>query len=222
MKLSPRRGVCGISSSFPELFPTQGQVTHVLLTRSPLSRPPKGTFSFDLHVLGAPPALILSRDQTLEERCLVRDARRASGQIHRVCRSDFHSESDETYCTSNRSVKDPCRLGSTRQRLSAPAIPSANQPLAGALGSGGSAGRKKPPEPPLLVRIAAQGGRCKRFSEKSENFFDGSLRPGSRFRPAPSWRIAAVIAPRRLCRGPAGLAKASGSCAQLAKGCALA
>src|SRR5690242_16469027 len=29
------------------------------------------TFSFDLHVLGAPPALILSRDQTLIEKCRV-------------------------------------------------------------------------------------------------------------------------------------------------------
>jgi hypothetical protein len=27
---------CGISSSFPEVFPTSGQVTHVLLTRPPL------------------------------------------------------------------------------------------------------------------------------------------------------------------------------------------
>ncbi|GAB4373696.1 MAG: hypothetical protein OHK0021_15810 [Bryobacter sp.] len=37
---------------------------HVLLTRTPLysGLPP---FSLDLHVLGAPPALILSRDQTL-------------------------------------------------------------------------------------------------------------------------------------------------------------
>ncbi|VFU15593.1 hypothetical protein SCFA_420062 [anaerobic digester metagenome] len=29
------------------------------------TRPPKGTFSLDLHVLGTPPAFILSRDQTL-------------------------------------------------------------------------------------------------------------------------------------------------------------
>ena len=37
---------------------------HVLLTRAPLySR--LLAFSLDLHVLGAPPALILSRDQTL-------------------------------------------------------------------------------------------------------------------------------------------------------------
>ena len=29
------------------------------------TRPPKGAFAFDLHVLGTPPALILSQDQTL-------------------------------------------------------------------------------------------------------------------------------------------------------------
>ena len=28
--------LCGISSSFPELFPTRGQVIHALLTRAPL------------------------------------------------------------------------------------------------------------------------------------------------------------------------------------------
>ena len=44
IKLSPRRVVCGISPSFPGLFPTQGQVTHVLLTRSPLYSPPEGSF----------------------------------------------------------------------------------------------------------------------------------------------------------------------------------
>ena len=38
-----------------------GQVTHALLTRPPLT--PKG--SLDLHVLGTPPAFILSQDQTL-------------------------------------------------------------------------------------------------------------------------------------------------------------
>ena len=58
---------CGISSSFPEVFPTSGQVTHVLLTRPPLDwkeLPPSA--SFDLHVLSTPPAFILSQDQTLQ------------------------------------------------------------------------------------------------------------------------------------------------------------
>ena len=57
--------LCGISTSFPVLFPTRRQITHVLLTRSPLysELPP---FARDLHVLGTPPALILSQDQTLQ------------------------------------------------------------------------------------------------------------------------------------------------------------
>ena len=37
----------------------------MLLTRSPLYARPKASYSFDLHVLGAPPAFILSQDQTL-------------------------------------------------------------------------------------------------------------------------------------------------------------
>ena len=64
-------GLCGISSRFQLLSPTPGQVPHVLLTRSPLSYScvhPKATAEttpFDLHVLGAPPAFVLSQDQTL-------------------------------------------------------------------------------------------------------------------------------------------------------------
>ena len=60
--------LCGISSDFSLLFPFCRQVAYVLLTSPPLtslisktnqSRP------FDLHVLCAPPAFILSQDQTL-------------------------------------------------------------------------------------------------------------------------------------------------------------
>ena len=43
----------------------------MLLTRPPLYSHPEGAFSFDLHVLSAPPALILSRDQTLMYTCRV-------------------------------------------------------------------------------------------------------------------------------------------------------
>ena len=57
-----------------------GQVAHALLTRPPLSHPncflsqQAGPFngrdaSFDLHVLGTPPAFILSQDQTLMLKC---------------------------------------------------------------------------------------------------------------------------------------------------------
>ena len=46
----------------------------MLLTRSPLSPGPKPRFSLDLHVLSAPPAFVLSQDQTLREDGLPRRA----------------------------------------------------------------------------------------------------------------------------------------------------
>ena len=65
--------LCGISIPFGMLSPSWRQVTHALLTRPPLSSfkiTPKGSikrFSLDLHVLGTPPAFVLSQDQTLEK-----------------------------------------------------------------------------------------------------------------------------------------------------------
>ena len=61
-------GISGISSGFPLLSRSSGQVAHVLLTRSPLGLHqglPLGWTSFDLHVLSTPPAFVLSQDQTL-------------------------------------------------------------------------------------------------------------------------------------------------------------
>ena len=49
------------------MSPTERQVPHALLTRSPLSRKPKLSAPFDLHVLGTPPAFVLSQDQTLKK-----------------------------------------------------------------------------------------------------------------------------------------------------------
>ena len=62
---------CGISDRFQPLSPSERQVAHVLLTRPPLSHIRFHSeeiirqASFDLHVLGTPPAFILSQDQTL-------------------------------------------------------------------------------------------------------------------------------------------------------------
>ena len=56
---------CGISTSFPVLFPTERKVAHALLTRPPLEQQPKPLSPLDLHVLGTPPAFVLSQDQTL-------------------------------------------------------------------------------------------------------------------------------------------------------------
>ena len=57
--------ISGISHPFRQLSRSEGQITHVLLTRSPLEYPPKGAFPLDLHVLSTPPAFVLSQDQTL-------------------------------------------------------------------------------------------------------------------------------------------------------------
>src|SRR5262249_44543545 len=76
----PRRaaGPSGINPSFPGLFRCRGWITHVLLTRSPLSSNPKVRFSLDLHVLSAPPAFVLSQDQTLREEWFAGRSRRVS------------------------------------------------------------------------------------------------------------------------------------------------
>ena len=47
------------------LSPSEGQIAHALLTRSPLRI--IANSPFDLHVLGTPPAFVLSQDQTLHK-----------------------------------------------------------------------------------------------------------------------------------------------------------
>ena len=49
-------------SQFPEAIPKQKVRSHALLTRPPLGI----ATSLDLHVLGLPPAFVLSQDQTLK------------------------------------------------------------------------------------------------------------------------------------------------------------
>ena len=74
--------LCGISSRFQLLSPTRRQIAHVLLTRSPLSKRPKSLAPFDLHVLGAPPAFVLSQDQTLHKWYLI------TYKVLKSCRSE--------------------------------------------------------------------------------------------------------------------------------------
>ena len=57
--------LCGISVRFQTLSPSERQVAHVLLTRPPLIMRASSQSPLDLHVLGVPPAFVLSQDQTL-------------------------------------------------------------------------------------------------------------------------------------------------------------
>ena len=58
---------CGIRTPFGILSPCMGQVAHALLTRPPLKQfaASCSLSPLDLHVLGTPPAFVLSQDQTL-------------------------------------------------------------------------------------------------------------------------------------------------------------
>ena len=60
-RLSPA-GTIRYQPQFPTVVPNPGAGSHALRTRAPLS--PKA--SFDLHVLGMPPAFVLSQNQTLK------------------------------------------------------------------------------------------------------------------------------------------------------------
>src|SRR5262249_16740085 len=56
--------VPGISGPFAPLSRSPRWVTHVLLTRPPLTASVALGSPLDLHVLGTPPAFVLSQDQT--------------------------------------------------------------------------------------------------------------------------------------------------------------
>ena len=87
-----------------------GQVIHALLTRPPLKHKgflPKNSasaFPLDLHVLSTPPAFILSQDQTLKLKCLIRQD---SAWLIR-------SVSTPTFCTGPLLVSPPLSPGSER------------------------------------------------------------------------------------------------------------
>ena len=78
--------LCGINVRFQTVSRSVRQIAHVLLTRPPLSYPgfrPKTSSKitpFDLHVLGVPPAFILSQDQTLNYSCILKRSRALKSQ----------------------------------------------------------------------------------------------------------------------------------------------
>ena len=76
--------LCGISTPFGVLFPCLGKVAHALLTRPPLKQliASYSPSPLDLHVLGTPPAFVLSQDQTLSFNPL---------SLNQVSPTKFHS-----------------------------------------------------------------------------------------------------------------------------------
>ena len=65
-------GLSGISTSFEMLSQIIRQIIYALLTRAPLNEGASPLIPFDLHVLGTPPAFVLSQDQTLQLNLSIR------------------------------------------------------------------------------------------------------------------------------------------------------
>src|SRR5690606_12383090 len=63
----PYAALATLSGSYSSLWGTFPRVTQPSATRVP-----RRAFPYDLHVLGTPPAFILSQDQTLHKRCILR------------------------------------------------------------------------------------------------------------------------------------------------------
>jgi hypothetical protein len=77
----------------------------VLLTRSPLSPGPKAWFSLDLHVLSAPPAFVLSQDQTLREGFVagphaIKDGIDRRTPLRACCSKAVSTDSEESALTT--------------------------------------------------------------------------------------------------------------------------
>ena len=101
--------VCGIRPSFPGLSHSAGQITHVLLTRSPLEYPPLKwqAFPFDLHVLSTPPAFVLSQDQTLQPQHTMRVLRTNKNNKNSVSSVYLLTRATHPHHYQGRGVRHP-------------------------------------------------------------------------------------------------------------------
>jgi hypothetical protein len=94
----------------------------VLLTRSPLSPGPKARFSLDLHVLSAPPAFVLSQDQTLREGlCCRRTVSRTTPPADLSLRASYFAQRPWT-------LLDGTSRATTRLKPSHPSRPCLGRP----------------------------------------------------------------------------------------------
>ena len=177
--------LCGISSRFQLLSPSERQVAHALLTRSPLSHLgflteiSKLRASFDLHVLGTPPAFVLSQDQTLKYGILA-----ASPQLKPI-RADSISASKELFQqTFQSAVKNPslvlirisfclhCLIYKVHSHRRKPGISNLSSRLPGArpaLFCSALSAR-------CLINIASRSANVKSFFQKIRGFFARAFR----------------------------------------------
>ena len=103
-------GLSGISTPFEMLSQIIRQIIYALLTRAPLNWGASPSTPFDLHVLGTPPAFVLSQDQTLQlytESLISKKLKFTTGKTHnhlqkQHCYSVFKDQADK--CGDRRGV----------------------------------------------------------------------------------------------------------------------
>jgi hypothetical protein len=98
--------ISSIRRRFQRLSQSQGQVTHVLLTRSPLIHPASWASSFDLHVLSTPPAFVLSQDQTLRKKIQTQHPK-ASDRVDSDCRLSTDNLQSKRNCIITQPANRP-------------------------------------------------------------------------------------------------------------------
>src|SRR5262245_10315265 len=90
--------------------------SHALLTRPPLNVRPKTNTPFDLHVLGAPPAFVLSQDQTLNlspSPTLIRRCQSRLYHCHDINPDQSRNPSPNHACKVPRTPRSPSGLNPT-------------------------------------------------------------------------------------------------------------
>ncbi len=95
--------ISGIRPSFPSLSQSPGQITHVLLTRSPLVYPK--ALPFDLHVLSTPPAFVLSQDQTLRRQPTTHHTPPHKRREHTAC---IRNKREQNHIPLNKNANTKC------------------------------------------------------------------------------------------------------------------
>jgi hypothetical protein len=128
------RFISGIRRRFQRLSRSQGQVTHVLLTRSPLIHPASWASSFDLHVLSTPPAFVLSQDQTLRKRTTPTTSTRPAAnnpyEANHPVHKTGYTKNNPTIILRNQPKESPDTTNHHPERGSKPAMPTRTKNLA--------------------------------------------------------------------------------------------
>ena len=110
----------GIRPSFPSLSRSAGQITHVLLTRSPLEYPASRAFPFDLHVLSTPPAFVLSQDQTLHKKFQNKNPKQAVKSPKPNKRTNHHKPQKPVLASKNYYKEKISSLNPTGSKIRKP------------------------------------------------------------------------------------------------------